>query len=163
MLSCNSDGDLYTFPAATSTAPHASIAVTSTLWHHRLGHLSSATLETLQNNSSISCDKTAHTIWHSCQLGKHVRLHFSNSSSRSSVPFELVHCDVWTSPVASIFGYRWYLVILDDYTHYCWTFPLAHKSDVLSNVTNFCPSIQTQFGLPIRTSKQITAQRLSTV
>ena len=121
-----------------------------TTWHHRLGHPSSVTLDILRNNSSISCNKPAHTLCHSCQLGKHVRLPFSNSSSRSSVAFELVHCDVWTSPVASISGYRYYLVILDDYTHYCWMFPLARKSDVLSHVTSFCAFVQTQFGLPIK-------------
>jgi hypothetical protein len=35
--------------------------------------------------------------------------------------FDLVHCDLWTS-VASISGYKYYLVILDDCSHYVWTF-----------------------------------------
>jgi hypothetical protein len=70
---------------------------------------------------SINCNKVERTLCHSCQLGKHVRLPFSNSSSFSSMPFELVHCDVWTSPVASISGFQYYLVLLDDFTHFCWT------------------------------------------
>jgi hypothetical protein len=37
MLRCNSAGDLYTIPAAPP-APHASIAISMDLWHHRLSH-----------------------------------------------------------------------------------------------------------------------------
>uniref|UniRef100_A0A453J2V5 Integrase catalytic domain-containing protein n=1 Tax=Aegilops tauschii subsp. strangulata TaxID=200361 RepID=A0A453J2V5_AEGTS len=43
----------------------------------------------------------------------------------------LIHCDLWTSPVCSFSGFQYYLVILDDYSHYFWTFPLRHKSDTV--------------------------------
>jgi hypothetical protein len=66
------------------------------------------------------------------------------------LPFELVHCHVWTSPVTSISGYRYYLVMLDAFTHYCWMFPLVHKFDVHTHITHFCNFVQTQFDLPIR-------------
>jgi hypothetical protein len=56
---------------------------------------------------------------HACQLGKHVRLPFSSSMSSSKSPFELIHCDVWTSPVISVSGFKYYLVLLDDFTHFC--------------------------------------------
>ena len=78
------------------------------------------------------------------------RLPFSNSSSRSSTPFELVHCDVLTSPVPSISGYRYYLVILDDFSHFCWSTPLVHKSKVTKHITTFCAYATTQFSLPVR-------------
>jgi hypothetical protein len=32
--------------------------------------------------------------------------------------FDLIHLDVWTSPVVTVSGFKYYLVILDDYTHY---------------------------------------------
>uniref|UniRef100_UPI0024DE3BB1 GAG-pre-integrase domain-containing protein n=1 Tax=Klebsiella pneumoniae TaxID=573 RepID=UPI0024DE3BB1 len=54
ILHCNSSGDLYTVPAAapaTYPPPHAALATSSTLWHHRLGHPSSAAITTLRNNS----------------------------------------------------------------------------------------------------------------
>jgi hypothetical protein len=146
MLRCNSAGDLYTIPAALP-APHASIAISTDLWHHRLSHPSSATIDILRHSASISCNKVEHNLCHSCQLGKHVRLPFSNSSSFSSMPFELVHCDVWTSPVASISGSQYYLVLLDDFTQYCWTSPLIHKSEVATHITNFCNYVSTQFSL----------------
>jgi len=142
MLCCDSVGDLYTIQAAPPT-PRASLSVSTTLWHHHLGHLSSTTIDTLRHSSSITCNKVEHTLCHSCYLSKHVRLPFSYSNSVSSLPFELVHCDVWTSHVASILGYQYHLVLLDDYTHFCWTSPLIRKSEVAAHITNFCTYVST--------------------
>jgi hypothetical protein len=115
ILRCNSDGDLYTISAVTTIAAHALVAASSSLWHQRLGHPSPAALARLKNNQSISCNKVARSLCHSCQLGKHTRLPFSPSSSKTVSPFEIVHCDVWTSLVTSISGYCYYLVMIDDY------------------------------------------------
>jgi hypothetical protein len=41
----------------------------------------------------------------------------------------LVHCDLWTSPIQSVSGYKYYLVIFDDCTHCLLTFLLRQKSD----------------------------------
>jgi hypothetical protein len=35
-----------------------------------------------------------------------------------------VHSDVWTSPVYSHSGYKYYVVFIDVYTHYIWTYPV---------------------------------------
>jgi transposase InsO family protein len=83
-------------------------------------------------------------------LGKHVRLPFSESNNVASFPFQLLHCDVWTSPVLSNSGFKFYLVVLDDFTHYAWTFPLRHKSDVLLTLISFHAFVRTQFQLPIQ-------------
>jgi histone deacetylase 1/2 len=84
-----------------------------------------------------------------CQLGKHVRLLFSSSSSVSHVPFQIVHADVWTSPVNSFSGFQYYLVLIDDFTHYVWTFPLHSKSEVLQCLLHFHAYVCTQFQLPL--------------
>jgi hypothetical protein len=39
--------------------------------------------------------------------------------------------------VASISGFKYYLLILDDFSHYSWTFPLRLKSDTFSTITHF--------------------------
>ena len=67
-----------------------------------------------------------------------MRLPFSTSTSWTSSPFELVHCDVWTSHVHSVSDYSYYLVMMDDFTQYCWMFPLHHKSDVPEPVHFIC-------------------------
>jgi hypothetical protein len=126
-LRCNSDGDLYTMPAST---PVALLAASSTLWHQHLGHPAPAALAHLNKIHVVACNTVDRSLCHSCQLGKHTCLPFSSSHSTTHVPFELVHCDVWTSPINSLSGFSYYLVCLDDYNHFCWVFPLRKKSDV---------------------------------
>jgi transposase InsO family protein len=63
----------------------------------------------------------------------------------TTAPFDLVHCDVWTSPVLSTSGFKYYLVLLDDFSHYCWSFPLRHKSEVHRHIVDFIAYAQTQF------------------
>jgi histone deacetylase 1/2 len=137
---CNSSGDLYSFfvAPATSTTALAAIAATSTLWHRRLGHLGYDALSKLISSKVITCNKcTTEPLCYACQLGRHVRLPFSLSTSRASKPFDLIHCDLWTSPILSASGYKYYLVILDDCTHYTWTFPLRLKSETFETLSNF--------------------------
>jgi hypothetical protein len=80
---------------------------------------------------------SAHILCHACQLGRHTRLPFNASSSHTTHIFQLIHCDLWTSPITSVSGHNFYLVILDDYSHYIWTFPLRLKSDTFSTISLF--------------------------
>lgn len=74
---------------------------------------------------------------------------YHSSVSVSYVPFQLVHADVWTSPISSFSGFQYCLVLIDDYTHYVWTFPLRKKSEVFSCLVVFHAYICTQFQLPL--------------
>jgi hypothetical protein len=60
--------------------------------------------------------------------------------------FDLLHLDIWTSPVISVSGLKYYFVILDDFTHYLWTFLLKQKSYTFTTLSNFfclyCYSVQ---------------------
>jgi hypothetical protein len=149
ILRCNSDGELY--PLAP-TAPEALAVTVDTpptveLWHQRLGHPGRQALQ--QTLPSLEFISTKSATCKARQLGKHVRLPFSDSSSISYVPFQIVHADVWTSPVSSFSGFKYYLVLIDDLTHYVWTFPLRNKSDVFQCLLAFHACVQTQFQLPI--------------
>ena len=64
-------------------------------------------------------------------------------------PFQLLHLDVWTSPVASNSGFKYYLVIVDDFSHFMWTFPLRKKSDTAGILLNFVAYIRTQCSYPL--------------
>jgi hypothetical protein len=53
----------------------------------------------LSSRLDISCSKVHFdSLCHACQLGRHARLPFSTSTSRVDQAFDLVHCDLWTSP-----------------------------------------------------------------
>ena len=145
---CDSPDDLYPCGPMSNGGPVA-LSTTVDLWHARLGHPNPATLRHILRTFSFTCNKTDDHTCHACRLSKHVRLPFSASSSVASYPFELIHSDLWTPPVASNMGFLYYLVILDDFSHYVWTFPLQRKSDALSFLTTFYSYIATQFGRPI--------------
>jgi hypothetical protein len=57
---------------------------------------------------------------------------------------------LWTSLVLSISGYKYYLVIIDDFSHYSWTFPLCAKSDTFPTLLHFFAWMSTQFGLTVK-------------
>jgi hypothetical protein len=42
----------------------------------------------------------------------------SSFTTRTTRPFELIHFDLWISPVLSIFGFKYFLVIIDCSTHW---------------------------------------------
>lgn len=147
---CESPDDLY--PVMSPSTPGAAPRVLSAgvdLWHARLGHPNANTLHQIMRGFSFSSTKQSSHSCEACRLGKHVRLPFSQSSSVASFPFELIHSDVWTSPIPSNSGLLYYLVILDDFSHFVWTFPLRKKSDVATTLTAFYAYVSTQFGRPI--------------
>jgi len=47
-------------------------------------------------------------------------------------------------------GFKYYLVILDDHSHYLWTFPLRLKSDTYTTLTHFFAHVQTKFGVTVK-------------
>jgi hypothetical protein len=87
---------------------------------------------------------------HACQLGKHTRLPFHNSSHRAEHPFDLIHLDLWASPVVTVSGSKYYLVILNDFTHYLWTLPLKLKSDTFTTLSNLFAYVSTQFSRTVK-------------
>jgi hypothetical protein len=41
-----------------------------------------------------------------------------NCNSHEDNNLDLIQCDLWTSPIVSISGYKYYLVILDDHSYF---------------------------------------------
>jgi hypothetical protein len=147
IVRCNSSGPLYPLrlPLAHSLVARA----TSPLWHRHHGHPGHEALSKLA--SSVSCQiEDCSDLCHACKLGRHVRLTFHVSTCRASSKFDLIHCDLWTSPIVSISGYKYYLVILDDCTHYLWTFPLCLKFYTFSTLAHFIAYASTQFGAQVK-------------
>jgi transposase InsO family protein len=134
--------------ALVTTVPTVTTVPIMDLWHQWLGHPGRRTLQQTLCHLEFVPSKQP-SVCDSCQRGKHVRLPFSSSTSISYVPFQLVHADVWTYPVSSFSGFKYYLVLVDDFTHYIWTFPLRAKSDVFACLVAFHAYIRTQFQLPL--------------
>ena len=152
MTRCTSSGDLYPLSATSSSPPSTFAVLPSSTWHNRLGHPGNAVLDFLRVQKCIQCNKDSPSpLCHGCQLGKHCRLPFSSSNNTTFAPFSIIHTDLWTSPIISPSGYRYYLLCLDDYSHYLWVFPLKSKSQVFSTFLLFLAHIKNQFHSTIKT------------
>jgi hypothetical protein len=132
---CDNPGSLYTMclPSRSTPSPcvasAAALAASTSTWHRCLGHPSVYTLSKLSSDSSVICSRRAHDFCQACQLGHHTRMPFTSSTSRADNIFDLIHCDMWTSLVVSISGYKYYLLIIDDHSYFMSTFPLRVKYD----------------------------------
>ena len=80
----------------------------------------------------------------SCQLGKQPTLPFHNNESMSTGIFYLIHSDVWgPSPINSIGGSCYFVVFVDDYSHYSWVFLMRSCNELLNIYHNFANMIKT--------------------
>ncbi|GKC99358.1 ribonuclease H-like domain-containing protein [Tanacetum coccineum] len=117
LLRCDNTGDLYPV-TAPSPIPSAFLASQHT-WHQRLGRPGSEVLLRFVSNNVILCNKEKPPVLcHACRLGKHARLPFFSSSTIVSSCFDIVHSDVWTSPIPSLSCFKYYVLFLDHYSQF---------------------------------------------
>ncbi|GKA22576.1 hybrid signal transduction histidine kinase M [Tanacetum coccineum] len=120
MVSSSSDtkGDLYPV-IKPSTLPADFVSTSPTTWHQRLGHPGDEVLRSLNSRHLISCNKEKSThVCHACQLGKHVKLPFHSSNSLVKQCFDIIHSDLWTSPIVSSSGFKYNVLFLVHVPHY---------------------------------------------
>jgi hypothetical protein len=99
------DATAFTFRSFTMCCSYYCLATSASTWHRRLGHLGVDALFKLSSDSSVVFSRRTHDFCHACQLGRHTRIPFANSMSHTDNIFDLIHCDLWTSPVVSVSGH----------------------------------------------------------
>ncbi|GJY43948.1 ribonuclease H-like domain-containing protein [Tanacetum coccineum] len=153
LLRCDSSSDLYPV-TKPSTSPIAFLSTSASTWHQRLGHPGDQVLRSLVSSRFISCnkEKSSH-ICHACQLGKHVKLPFHSSDSIVEHCFDIIHSDLWTSPIISSSGFKYYVLFLDHFSHFIWIYPLRSKSDIFDNFLHFRNYVKNQFKCEIKNFK----------
>ena len=141
-MRCNSAGLLYYLSATSSpTPPCTFVVLPPELWHNRLGPPSIAVINHLRNFNFISCNKgSSPNVCHGCQLVKHTRLPFVWSTTKTCAPFDIIYTDLFTLPghsYTSYTGFCYYLLFLDEFSHFLLLFPLKSIFDVFSIIVNF--------------------------
>uniref|UniRef100_A0A2N9EEC7 Integrase catalytic domain-containing protein n=1 Tax=Fagus sylvatica TaxID=28930 RepID=A0A2N9EEC7_FAGSY len=71
-------------------------------------------------------------------IGKMHKLPFPISVPKSEFPLHVLHANLWgPAPIQSYNGFKYYLVIVDDYTKFCWVYLLKNKSDTFTTFQQF--------------------------
>jgi transposase InsO family protein len=83
-------------------------------------------------------------------MGKSEQLPFFASNRLIINILELVHTDLWTSPITSISGCKYYIIFVDDFSKYTWMYLLHHKSNVYSCFAKFKVLVEMQFNCKIK-------------
>ncbi|GJU36599.1 ribonuclease H-like domain-containing protein [Tanacetum coccineum] len=152
LLRCDSTGDFYpvTHQPLFQT-PVVLLSFSSTTWHRRLVHPGEDVLRRLKSSNLISFYKSKlYALCHACQLGKHVKLPFYSSESSVESVFEIIHSDIWTSPIPSEGGIKYYAIFLNYFSHFVWVYPLHKKSDLFDNFVAFRAYVNKQFNVDIK-------------
>ena len=87
------------------------------LHHCRLGHPSFRVIKILFPSlcKDLDVEKFHCEV---CELAKHKRVPFPISYKKSSIPFYLIHNDIWgPSIISNVSGARWFVSFIDDCTH----------------------------------------------
>ena len=111
--------------AATMGEKEASVM----LLHCRMGHLSFDKICKAFPNIMCGVDKSR-LFCDACEFAKHTRTSYVSTGIRSLSPFVLVHSDVWTCPVVSINGMKYFVTFIDCFTRMTWVYLMKHKSEV---------------------------------
>jgi hypothetical protein len=111
------------------------------LWHTRFGHPSASVLHSifpyLKSCNPLNNKSHLHHCKH-CLAGKMHQLPFPVSFPKSDFPLHVLDDDHWgLALVHSFNGFKYYLVIVDDFTIFYWVYPLKNKFDTFSTFQQF--------------------------
>ncbi|KAH9727210.1 retrovirus-related pol polyprotein from transposon RE1 [Citrus sinensis] len=146
-----------TFDTATNNVCNSQFQVNSTklanLFHQKFGHPNKHVLKSIMSSLSVDYSSiSAPYFCDACQYGKAHQMFFYSTGIKTKVPLELIHTDLWgPAPLPSLNGYRYYISFVDDYSRYCWIFPLTLKSESLDTFKYFKTLVEKQFGYTLKT------------
>ncbi|MCO5592489.1 hypothetical protein L7F22_046492 [Adiantum nelumboides] len=127
------------------------------LWHARFGHVGYGSLMTLQRHNMVHdlslLEMPPRHVCEGCVLGKMHRFAISqNGSVRATRKLQLVHSDVCGSMRTPSMGNSLYFVtFIDDFSRFCWVYPLKAKSDVFAIFQHYVSMVENETGCKVQT------------
>ena len=123
---------------------------TGAIIHHcRMGHVSFDKMYQVfpdvmrgVDKSKLHCD--------ACEFAKHTRNSYVSKGIRSISPFMLIHSDVWTCPMLSVSGMKYFVTFIDCHSRMTWVYLMKHKDEVFQCFKTFYALVQTQFNVKIQ-------------
>ncbi|MCO5563862.1 hypothetical protein L7F22_017512 [Adiantum nelumboides] len=127
------------------------------LWHARFGHVGYGSLMTLQRHDMVHdlslLEMPPRHVCEGCVLGKMHRFAFSQDGSvRATRKLQLVHSDV-CGPMRtpSVGNSLYFVTFIDDFSRFCWVYPLKAKSDVFAIFQHYVSMIENETGCKVQT------------
>lgn len=107
-------------------------------WHRKMGHIGLTNLKKLTsmcNGLNMSDFKNLELICSVCAQAKMCRKPHNTVRQRATRPLQIVHSDV-CGPIdpPTFDGKCYFLVVIDDFTHYCEVYLLEKKSEVFEHL-----------------------------
>lgn len=122
------------------------------VWHRRLAHTNFEMLRRLDHQLKMHHDGGMPHPCEICVLGKHTRLPFGKSSTKSTSVLELVHSDVCgPMQVSSLQASRYFVTFIDDFSKRVVVYGIETKSMVLKVFKDFRMKAENHTGKKIRT------------
>jgi hypothetical protein len=121
------------------SAAFLGVFASSRTWHSRLGHPAPPILNKIKHLAKlpITSSSSPESLCEPCLLAKSKCLPFSASNNVTKEPLEIIHSDLWSSPMPSINGCRYYVVFIDNHSRFTWIYPLHHKSETFACFVKF--------------------------
>ncbi|MCO5591502.1 hypothetical protein L7F22_045486 [Adiantum nelumboides] len=127
------------------------------LWHARFGHVGYGSLMTLQRHNMVHdlslLEMPPRHVCEGCVLGKMHRFAFSQDGSvRATRKLQLVHSDV-CGPMRtpSVGNSLYFVTFIDDFSRFCWVYPLKAKSDVFAVFQHYVSMVENETGCKVQT------------
>jgi hypothetical protein len=147
-------GTLYLCTGNTdSSISLASTGVDTTLWHHRLGHMSEKGMQILHKRNFLPDLKQIDLEFcKHCVYGKQKRVRFLRvEKEKKNERLNLVHTDVWgPTQVSSLGGSHYYVTFIDDATRKTWVYCIRQKSNVFDTFKKWKALIENEIGKSLK-------------
>jgi hypothetical protein len=125
--------------------PMAMLAVSSDVWHQRLGHSGDSVMSKLSPSLGFTPKRDPNCV--TCLKGKATRFSFKGSTIKTTRPLELIHSDV-CGPINDsddLEGNKYFVTFIDDYTRYATVYRMEAKSDVNTILQNYIDTCERKF------------------
>jgi hypothetical protein len=131
----------------------ASTGVDTTLWYHRLGHMSENGMKILhKRNLFLDLKQNVLDFCEHCVYGKQKRVKFLRvGKEKKNERLDLVYIYVWgPAQVSSLGGSRYYVTFIDDATRNTWVYCIRQKSDVFDNFKKWKSLVENETGKSLK-------------
>jgi hypothetical protein len=124
------------------------------IFHKQLGHPSDEVLsQTYKHTKGIQPIKKYEEKCipcHRCAEGKMPSKSYPPSETRAQKPFDKVHSDIKSFPVASYHKYKYFISFVDDYSSYSWVTLLHTKGAAINALTQFLVLVKNQHNTTVK-------------